>query len=179
MCYAEEIFNNARTKDNILWTALLTGYTQHGECEHVFRLYDAMKTAGMQPNAITFLSLLNACSHSGLIDRAYKILEEMGRDYGIVPTVKHHNCILDLLSRAGQVIEAMDVLDKMPTQPSFISWSTVLGHCRNQGNVKLAKHAFECALTLGANKHSSAFVLMSNMLGDLFLEEYEEMIFYE
>ena len=176
MSYAQEIFNNMYTKDHILWTALLTGYSQQGKSEHVFHLFDTMKTAGVQPNAVTFLSLLNACSHSGLIDKAYEFLEVMKRDYGIVPTVKHHNCILDLLSRAGQVIQAMEVLDNMPTQPSFVTWSTVLGHCRNQGNVRLAKHAFECAMALGDNKHSSAFILMSNMLGDLLLEEYEEMI---
>lgn len=173
MSRAQQVFDSMETKDRVLWTALLTGYSQQGDSDLVFHVYDNMRIGGLQPNTITFLSLLNACSHSGLIHRAYEILVTMRNKYGIEPSIKHLNCIVDLLGRSGQFVQAIAVLEKLPMQPSYIVWSTLLGHCRNHSCAELAKYVFECALS-DKDLESAFFVTMSNLSGDLMSEDYEE-----
>ncbi|KAI5070752.1 hypothetical protein GOP47_0015095 [Adiantum capillus-veneris] len=174
MSRAQQVFDSSiATKDRILWTALLTGYAQQGSSNLVFQVYDNMRMGGLQPNAITFLSLLNVCSHSGLVDTAYEILQTMKNKYGIEPGIKHLNCVVDLLGRSGHFVQAVAVLEKLPVQPCYVIWSTLLCHCRNHSCAELAKYVFECALS-DRELESAVFVVMSNMSGDFLPEDYEE-----
>ncbi|MCO5603111.1 hypothetical protein L7F22_057257 [Adiantum nelumboides] len=173
MTLAQQVFDIIKTKDRILWTALLTGYAQQGNSNLVFQVYDNMRLSGLQPNSITFLSLLNVCSHSGLCNTATEILEVMRNKYGIEPDIKHLNCAVDLLGRSGQFVEAVAVLEKLPIQPSYVIWSTLLCHCRNHSCAELAKYVFECALS-EKELESAFFVIMSNMSGDFLSEDYDE-----
>ncbi|KAH6557158.1 hypothetical protein KP509_1Z131000 [Ceratopteris richardii] len=172
--YAQQVFNKMETKDYVLWTSLLTGYAQQGYSDLLFQAYDSMKAHGLQPTAVTFLSLLNVCSHAGLINSAYSILEVMC-GYGIEPDIKHLNCIVDLLGRSGQFFLAFAVLERLPIKPTYIIWSTILGHCRNHSISELAQYVFECAVS-DEEVESAFFVVMSNLSSEFVSEEYEDVL---
>lgn len=89
----------------------------------------------------------------------------MGQEFGIAPSMKHHNCMVDLYSRAGQLGEAVVMLEKIPSQPDFVTWSILLGACQKWGSLELGRHAFEHAVRLD-EKHAQSFVLLSNLYSD-------------
>lgn len=128
------VFNAKLKKDLVIWNALLTAYALQGESDRVFFFFDKMMVDGCIPNDITFLAILMACSHAGLVGKSGEYFECMTEEYGITPTVKHHNCMVDLLGRSGRFNEAAAVLAEMHVQPDLVLWSTVLGACEKWGN---------------------------------------------
>lgn len=161
MIDAQQVFDVMPMKDQSTWTALITGYARQGESELVFRLFGRMRKAGIQPDEITFVSILSVCTHAGLLEEGYNYFVAMNVEFGITPCIEHHNCMVDVLSRAGQLQEAVALLEKVTTEPDFVMWSTMLGACRSWGDVKLGRQAFEFAVRLN-EEHSAAYTLMSN-----------------
>eukprot|EP00250_Pteridium_aquilinum_P034829 c8177_g1_i1 orf=2-427(+) len=131
---AQEVFDELPVRDTLTWTALITGYAQQGETENALYYFDRMRESGVTPDPITFLSVLNACSHAGLVDKGQTYYEAMCVDHGLVPSVKHHACIVDLLGRAGQLDRVVAMMKKTPFQPTIVMWLTVLTACRKWGN---------------------------------------------
>ena len=102
-----------------------------------------MKVEGIRPDFVTFLSILNACSHIGLVEMGHYYLNAAVEAYGISPTLQHHTCMIDLLSRTGHLDKAVDMLKKMQYQTDFVLWNATLDACRKLGHLELAKMAFE------------------------------------
>lgn len=98
-----------------------------------------MKEQGIKPNSFTFTAVLTACRHSGLVDEGRKHFESMIKDYSIVPCVEHYACMVDLLGRAGCLLEAYKFIERMPVEPDDGVWGALLGACRIHGNVELAE----------------------------------------
>ncbi|RVW60092.1 Pentatricopeptide repeat-containing protein [Vitis vinifera] len=86
-----------------------------------------------QPDGATFVALLSACSHAGMVEEGAKIFETMSNNHGIVPQLDHYACMVDILGRAGQISEAKELIDKMPMEPDSVVWSALLGSCRKHG----------------------------------------------
>lgn len=162
MLEAQQLFDALPTRNVVTWSALIAGYARQGDCDLVFDLFQTMTQEGIEPNGVTFVSLLAACSHSGLVDKGEKYFQAMTADYCITPALKHYTCMVDLLGRAGEVDKAMAMVQAMPFQPDGAVWETVLGACKKWGNVELGRLAFECALKLDRND-AAAYVLMSNI----------------
>lgn len=165
MLDAQVVFDSMVRRDYLTWTSLIMGYAQHGEHELVYNLFDRMIAASMQPDEVTFLSVLTVCSHVGLVNEGYKYFEYMNRDFDINPSAELRNCMVDLLCRAGQLNEAVLLLKRSFARPSFLTWVMVLDACHKRGNLEIARSAFECALKLDDN-HSSAYIAMSNILSN-------------
>lgn len=161
MIDSQKVFDATPLRDLLTWSALVNGYSRQGECKLVFSLFERMSREGIEPDGIIFLSLLNVCSHVGLMDKSQKYFDMMTK-YGIPKTIEHHNCIIDLFGRAGILDRAMLVLEHMPFQPDFVSWSTMLCACRRWGTVELGRQAFEYAAR-NRQSNATAFILMSNM----------------
>ena len=106
--------------------------------------------------------MLNACSHTGLVGDGQSYFENMSTNYGIIPTVEHYTCIIDLLGRAGQLDCALAMTEKICTNHDLILWHAVLGACQKSGNLELGKHAFEHVLQLDGTD-SAAYIFMSNI----------------
>lgn len=143
---ASEMFEELSIKNLVSWTALIAGYSSQGESELVCSLFERMIRTGIRPDGITLLCVLSVCSHAGYIEKGLMYFNLFSGDKCIMLTVEHFNCVVDLLSRAGQLKECLSVIERMPCQPNFVTWRTVLGACRKWGNVELGKHAFECAM---------------------------------
>lgn len=159
---AQAVYGNLLIQDEVSCNALMTGYAQLGEGEHVYRMFERMIPEGVKPNLVLCLNVLNACCHAGLLDQGWLFFELLCKDVGIIPGLEHYTCIVDLLGRAGHIEMAIGVIRRMPLHPSTVVWHTVLGACRKWGNPKLGRHAFERAIQLD-EQDAAAYICMFNM----------------
>ncbi|KAK1432866.1 hypothetical protein QVD17_09768 [Tagetes erecta] len=111
------------------WSAMILGLAQHGFARHAIALFKKMKDSSVQPNHVTFLGVICACSHGGYVEDGYRFFEEMKRVYGIKPRLTHYGAMVDVLGRAGHLIEAYNFIVNMPIKPDATVWRTLLGAC--------------------------------------------------
>ncbi|KAI9124420.1 hypothetical protein K1719_004342 [Acacia pycnantha] len=135
------VFEAMRERTIVSWSAMIAGFAMHGEGEKALELYDEMIRSGMKPNDVTFVALLHACSHLGLVDKGREFFTMMTRDYGIEPKIEHFGCMVDLFSRAGLMKDAHEFIVNMPMAPNGVIWGALLGGCRVHKNIELAEEA--------------------------------------
>ena len=148
--------------DVVLWNTIISALAQHGCGEEAIQMLDDMVRSGAKPDKITGVVILNACSHSGLVQQGCNFFESMSRDYGIVPIQEHYACLIDLLGRAGCFEEVIYQLEKMPYKPDDHVWNALLGVCRIHGNLELGRKAAERLIELEPQS-SAAYVLLSSI----------------
>ena len=157
------VFDHKLSFPNVVpWTTLISGFAFQGDIDNVIHLLEIMRYEGIEPDEITLLSILTVCSHVGLVDFGCEYFQVLTKDYSIDLTIEHHNCLLDLFGRAGQLDELVTMVKDMPIQPNFISYRTVLGACKKWENIGLGRQAFDCAVRLG-KQQTAPFVLISNI----------------
>ncbi|KAF9598609.1 hypothetical protein IFM89_028278 [Coptis chinensis] len=159
---AREIFERMRVKNVVSWSAMIAAYGYHGCGRKALELFPMMLDSGVLPNKITFVSLLYACSHAGLVDEGRQFFSSMWRDFNVKPDVKHYTCVVDLLGRAGKLDEAWELIDRMTVEKDEALWGALLGACRVHSNIGLAERAAESLLQMRPN-NSGHFVLLSNI----------------
>lgn len=162
MADAQAVFDTWPERDVVSWSALIAGYARTGNYEASLQIYEKMQGARVKPNEVTFLSLLSACSHSGLVEKGVEYFESMCREYGLIQNIEHYVSIIDLLARAGDFTRVQDLLARMPMQPDLSLCICLLGACRKYGNVELGKQAFDRAVSLQP-KYAASYILMSNI----------------
>ncbi|CAL5005931.1 unnamed protein product [Urochloa decumbens] len=144
------------------WNAIIAGLGVHGHGAKALDLFSQMQQEGIEPDHVTFVSLLAACSHAGLVDRGRDCFHSMQTVYGIVPIAKHYACMVDMFGRAGQLDEALEFIQGMPIKPDSAVWGALLGACRIHGNVEMGKLASQNLYELDP-ENVGYYVLMSNM----------------
>jgi pentatricopeptide repeat protein len=144
------------------WNAIMAGLGVHGHGAKTLGLFSQMQQEGIKPDHVTFVSLLAACSHAGLVDQGRSFFDMMQIKYHIIPIAKHYACMVDMLGRAGQLDEAFDFIQSMPIKPDSAVWGALLGACRIHGNVEMAKVASQNLFELDP-ENVGYYVLMSNM----------------
>ncbi|XP_011628278.2 LOW QUALITY PROTEIN: pentatricopeptide repeat-containing protein At3g24000, mitochondrial [Amborella trichopoda] len=159
---AKKKFHRMVERNTISWNAMITGYAKHGQGRDALILFDQMQHNGIHLNHITFLSILSACSHTGLIDEGLKIFLTMIEEHGITPRIEHYNCMVDLLSRAGHLEDAYEIIRTMPLEPDVSTWGALLGACRVHGNVSLGRHVAGQLFELDP-KNPGNYVLLANI----------------
>ncbi|URE24797.1 PPR repeat [Musa troglodytarum] len=159
---ARTIFDETAYKDVITWTSMITGFAMHGNGRSALAVFDHMILEGVKPNGVTFISLLYACSHAGLVDEGRRIFESMIRDYRLEPKHEHFGCMVDLLGRARLLQEALEFIESMPFAPNVVVWGSLLGACRIHSDVNLGELVARRLLELDPN-HDGAYVLLSNI----------------
>ncbi|THU45612.1 hypothetical protein C4D60_Mb02t19820 [Musa balbisiana] len=139
---ARRIFDRmSYRRDVVTWNSIISAYGIHGFGEKAIQVFHDMISAGVSPSPITFVSVLGACSHAGLIDEGKSFFESMSREHGILPRSEHYACLVDLLGRAGQLDEAVKIIEGMRIEPGPTVWGSLLGACRIHCNVELAERA--------------------------------------
>lgn len=138
---AKRVFDSMETRNVISWTALIVGYAQNGRAKDSLNLYDQMIASGTKPDYITFVGLLFACSHAGLVENGLQYFDTMVKFYGIKPGPEHYACMIDLLGRSGRFVEAKKLLDEMVVEPDATVWTALLGACRVHKELDLAEKA--------------------------------------
>ncbi|KAK9292826.1 hypothetical protein L1049_020806 [Liquidambar formosana] len=161
---AMHTFYGMSSKNVFTWNALLGGLAMHGHGHEVLKHFDLMVRAGIRPNGVTFLAILTACCHSGLVDEGrrhfYKMISP--HYYSLSPRLEHYGCMVDLFCRAGLLDEAQDLIKTMPMPPDVLIWGAILSACKAQGNVELSQEISGRLLEL-ESQDSGFFVLLSNI----------------
>ncbi|KNA18496.1 hypothetical protein SOVF_070200 [Spinacia oleracea] len=151
-----------RNRNVVLWNAMISGFSRHGRCLEGMILFEKMKQTGFSPNEVTYLSILSACGHMGLVEEGRKYFNLMVREHNITQSVLHYSCLVDIFGRAGFIQDAYDVIKTMPFEATASMWGSLLASCRNFKNLELAevaaKHLFELEPSNGGNH-----VLLSNI----------------
>lgn len=159
---ASKAFLEMSTRTMISWTSMITGFSQHGMSQQALHLFEDMILAGVRPNQITFVGVLAACSHAGMVTEALNYFEIMQKKYKIKPVMGHYACIIDMFVRLGRLQEALDFIRKMDYEPSESIWSNLIAGCISHGNLELGVYAAEQLLSLKP-KDTETYVLLLNM----------------
>ncbi|CAN6455819.1 unnamed protein product [Victoria cruziana] len=159
--HAYQVFLEMPERNVVSWTAMIVGLALHGFADEAISLFDDLESERLTPTDITFVGVLCACSHAGLVNEGFGYFEKMKR-YKIVPKIEHYGCMVDLLGRAGLVRQAYDFIVKMPMEPNAIVWRTLLGACAIHGQLDLGEFARVRLLQLEPH-HCGDYVLLSNM----------------
>jgi pentatricopeptide repeat protein len=159
---ARVVFDNMKQRNAVSWTSLLTGYGMHGHGEEALQVFDEMRRAGWEPDGVTLVVVLYACSHTGMIERGMNYFNGMSEEFGIVPGVEHYACMVDLLGRAGCLYEALKLVEGMPMEPNPIVWVALLSACRIHQNVPLAEYAANRLSELEL-ENDGTYTLLSNI----------------
>lgn len=155
-------FQNMPRRSTGPWNAIMAGLGVHGHGAKALGLFSQMQQEGIKPDHVTFVSLLAACSHAGLVDQGRSFFDMMQITYGITPIAKHYACMVDMLGRAGQLDEAFNFIQSMSIKPDSAVWGALLGACRIHGNVEMGKVASQNLFQLDP-ENVGYYVLMSNM----------------
>lgn len=159
---AKQVFDKFPSKDVVMWNSIVTGYAQHGLGGESLQAFLDMCSVGIKPDDITFVGVLSACSYTGKVKEGLEIFESMKSKYQVEPGTEHYACMVDLLGRAGQVNEAMNLIEKMPVEADAIVWGSLLGACRIHMKLDLAEVAAKKLLELEPN-NSGPCILLSNI----------------
>ncbi|XP_061988855.1 pentatricopeptide repeat-containing protein At1g74600, chloroplastic [Rosa rugosa] len=168
-------FDQIENPDLICWTAMIASYAQHGKGAEALRGYELLKEEGIKPDSVTFVAVLSACSHNGLVEEAYFYFNSMAADYGLKPGYRHYACMVDVLGRSGRLKEAERFIINMPIEPNGLIWGTLLAACVMHRYVELGKLTAKKIMDLEPYD-ASTYVSLSNMCADLGLWEEAEQI---
>ncbi|KAE9620834.1 putative tetratricopeptide-like helical domain-containing protein [Lupinus albus] len=163
---AVDVFNSMDRKDIFTWNTIINCLAMHGHAADALSLFDDMKNAGVKPDEVTFVGILSACVHMGLVKDGFSYFQSMTDHYSIVPQIQHYGCMVDLLGRAGLLDQAVNFVRKMPMEPDAIIWAALLGACRIYKNVEIAELSLQRLIELEP-KNPANFVMLSNIYKDL------------
>ncbi|CAA6669509.1 unnamed protein product [Spirodela intermedia] len=158
---AVRVFGKMPKRDTIAWNALIGAYAHHGQAAEALRSFDAMLEKKADPDHVTFLCVLSACVHRGLVEEGRRILESMHKDWNLAPRSDHYSCVVDLLGRSGSVREAQKLIERMPDGLKMNSWETLLSSCIVHGNSGVGGLAAEKVLS-SEPQDWGVLVLVSN-----------------
>lgn len=159
---AHEVFWSMRDKDVSTWNSIVGGLALHGHVLESIDMFEKMLKGKVRPDEITFVAVLIACSHGGMVDKGREFFNLMQHKYRVEPNIKHYGCMVDMLGRAGLLKEAFEFIDTMKCEPNSVIWRTLLSACRVHGEIELAKHANR-QLLKARNDESGDYVLLSNI----------------
>ncbi|KAL7592192.1 hypothetical protein Lser_V15G31926 [Lactuca serriola] len=160
---AKLAFDTFHTKDIVSWTAMMLAYSTHGFGPHAIQIFARMLRLGFHPDEITFLALLTACSHTGLVDKGWRFFNSMMHVYNVGPKSEHYACLVDILGRAGQLDKALKVVDQMPHDMRDVAvLGALLGACKLHGDDVLASEIGQKVIDFEPNE-SGGYVLLANV----------------
>lgn len=167
---AADVFERMRERNVFSWSAMVRGFAAHGFAKKAFHCLERMQVEdGFRPDGVVLLGVLTACTHAGLLKEGQFLLDNMEEQYGIVPKHEHYSCVVDLLCRAGQLDNAIQLIRRMPMKPLASVWGALLSSCRTHKNVEIAELAVEELLKLekgNREEEDAALVQLSNVYLD-------------
>ncbi|KAK2411379.1 pentatricopeptide repeat-containing protein [Trifolium repens] len=178
---AYQMFTKMSRKTTVSWTIIIMAFAKQGlgkEALDLFKdmLSDGAAKSGVRPDGTTFIGVLCACSHAGFVEEGRRIFESMIHTWRISPQIEHYGCMVDLLSRAGCLDEAYELIETMPFKPNDAIWGALLGGCRIHKNSELASRVANKLIAELDNTDQAAgyLVLLSNIYA--FAERWQDVI---
>lgn len=171
-------FSSMSSHDIVSWNSIICGFAHHGNGEKALEMFQRMRLTDIMPNHITFVGVLSACSHAGLVDQGRYYFDFMKSKCCLQPEIEHYTCIVDLLGRFGLIDEAMNILDQMRADgvevPASV-WGALLGACRIYKNIEVGKIAGERVLEVDPCNSGVYLILAELFLSGGRREEAEKI----
>lgn len=162
---AQKVFESMSERNIATWNAMICGLAAHGHAKEALILFEKLIKKRLVPNDVTFIGVLSACCHAGLLDVGLDIFNSMKPIYGIEPKVEHYGCLVDLLGREGELLEAEKLIKEMPWKADVVILGALLAACKNNGNSKIAERVVKEIITLEPHNHG-VHVALSNMYAE-------------
>ncbi|WVZ14179.1 hypothetical protein V8G54_011745 [Vigna mungo] len=163
---AHVLFDGVKVKDVSTYNSIIGGLAMHGKSIEAVELFREMLTQRVRPNGITFVGVLNACSHGGLVDLGCEIFQSMKRVHGIEPAVEHYGCLVDILGRVGRLEEAFDFVLRMGGQADDKMLCSLLSACKIHRNIEIGEKVANL-LSEHSGIDSGSFIMLSNFYASL------------
>lgn len=160
---SEHVFHEILIKKDVIsWNSMIVGFAKNGYAKNALQIFEEMKRTNIEPDEVTFLGMLTACSHAGMVSEGREIFDDMTIKYGIHPRVDHCACMIDLFGRWGFLEEADKFIEKLECEPDSTIWASYLGACKLHGDYARGQRAAEKLIDLEPH-NSSPYVLLSNI----------------
>ncbi|GMH09804.1 hypothetical protein Nepgr_011645 [Nepenthes gracilis] len=159
---AKRVFADLPHRNIVTWNSMINGFGQHGYGLMAILIFHKMQNAQISPDRISFLGVLQGCSHCGFVNEGKQYFHIMVNDYGILPGPEHYACMVDLLARAGKLEEAYRIIVTMPFEATPVFWRALLNGCRIWGDMDLGAYAADFILKLEPT-NSSACLMLTNI----------------
>ncbi|XP_030544963.1 pentatricopeptide repeat-containing protein At2g34400 isoform X3 [Rhodamnia argentea] len=165
---ALEVFEDMSQKNEVSWNAMISALAFHGRAKESLALFDRMLKVGgdVCPNDITFVGVLSACVHGGLVTEGRRLFALMCTLFGLVPKIEHYSCMVDLFSRAGLLYEAWSFIEKMPGKPDEVVLGSLLGACQKRRNADIGERVMRLLLKIEPS-NSGNYVISSKLYADV------------
>ncbi|KAL5717986.1 hypothetical protein ACHQM5_010932 [Ranunculus cassubicifolius] len=157
-----QTFEEIPDPDVYPYSALITGLASHGHGLKALDLFKRMQEAGVEPDYVTFVGVLTACTHTGLVEDGLRFWESMTKEYKIEPDADHYGCLVDMLGRAGKLNEAYKMVKSMPMGPRAGALGAVLAACKTYDNMEIAESVCKELIILEP-ENTGNYVLLSNI----------------
>lgn len=164
---ATRVFSGISRRDVHNFTSMISGLSIHGLGKDALRVFNQMLAENVRPNEVTCLGVLNACSHSGLVEEGSSIFNDMESLWGVVPKIEHYGCYIDLLGRAGHLDKAFQIVRTMPMEPDIVIWRSLLNGCRIHRDANLAQCIVSHVGKMNYRLCNGGEVLLSNLYASL------------
>ncbi|GAV62099.1 PPR domain-containing protein/PPR_2 domain-containing protein [Cephalotus follicularis] len=160
---AFDVFHQLPERDLVSWTSMITAYGSHGQVLEALKLFGEMQLTNVKPDGVTFLAVLSACSHAGLVDRGCYYFKQMINECGVNPRIEHYSCLIDLLGRAGRLHEAYTILQNNPKIREDVGLlSTLFSACRLHRNIELGEEIARLLIEKNPDD-SSTYIILANI----------------
>lgn len=159
---AWKLFWQLPKRDVFSWSSMIAAYAQIGQGKEALHIFNQMQQEGVMPDKVTFVNVLSACSHAGLVREGCRHFASMNDNYAITPIVDHYNCMIDLFGRSGRLDEAEELIRSMRVCPTVVSWLTLLSACRNNVDVRRGEWAAESVFKLDPI-NATPYIMLSSI----------------
>ncbi|KAF2569829.1 hypothetical protein F2Q68_00024454 [Brassica cretica] len=161
---ARKIFDSGMVsqRDLISWNSMIAVYAHHGSGKEAIEMYDQMRKHGFKPSEVTYLNLLSACSHAGLVNKGMEFFEDLVRDKSLSVREDHYTCLVDLFGRSGRLKDVFKFINSVDAKPSGSVYGALLSACNVHGEVSIASEVVKKVLETGADD-AGTYVMMSNI----------------
>ncbi|KAL3517976.1 hypothetical protein ACH5RR_020565 [Cinchona calisaya] len=163
---ALDVFHGLQVKNIFCWNSIIVGLGMYGYGKQAIDIFVSMEREGIKPDGITFVGLLSACSHSGLVPEGRSYFSQMRSFYGIEPAIEHYGCMVDLLGRSGFLEEALELVKTMPMQPNTVVWGSLFQACQMHKDTEIGEKVTQNLLELDAHDGAN-YVFLSNLYASL------------
>ncbi|TKY54534.1 Pentatricopeptide repeat-containing protein [Spatholobus suberectus] len=160
--YAHNVFNRMSYHNPVSWNTMIAAFGNHGLGERAIEIFEQMKITRIKPDSYTFIGLLTACNHSGLVRKGELYFNSMEEAYGVAPSIEHFSCLIDMLGRAGRLSEAEEYMKKFPHWKDPVVLGSLLSACRVHGNMVIGEGLAKQLLEVQPVT-TSPYVLLSNL----------------
>ncbi|XP_020276690.1 pentatricopeptide repeat-containing protein At2g37310 [Asparagus officinalis] len=155
------VFERTKGRSLIVWTAIISAYASHGDADNAIIMFNRMLDNGIEPDPVTFTTVLSACAHAGAVNEARKIYKMMA-SYEILPAMEQYACMVGVFSRQGMLEEAMEFISKMPGEPNAKIWGSLLNGAASIGDVEFGKFVYEKLVQIEP-ENTGNYIVMANL----------------